>query len=77
MQLLDDEGLLDSRWAVEEVVDLLSSLLSVDTYERLVVERGWAPDALIARVCSVSRASFLVEARPAEKKAKPRRGERC
>ena len=60
VQLLSDEGLLDPRWGIDEVVDMLSSFLSVDTYQMLVVERGWTPELLVTRLCTISRETFLV-----------------
>lgn len=55
------EGCLDSAWSVDEAVDILAALLSVDTYHSIVVERGWQPEALIAKVWDVCRKSFIVE----------------
>src|SRR5262249_19555524 len=38
---LEAEGRLRRDWQIEQAVDVLDSLLSVDTYQRLVTERGW------------------------------------
>lgn len=53
------DGHLSPDWPVEEVVELLLALLSVDTYDRLVVQGGWSPERLIERVRELSDA-FLV-----------------
>ena len=55
------EGLLHSAWTVDEAVDILAALLSVDTYHTIVVERGWQPEALIAKIWDVCQKSFIVE----------------
>jgi len=54
------EGHFKSTWQVEEAVDLLAALLSVDTHQQLVVDGGWKPEALIRRIWELSLASFLV-----------------
>ena len=45
-----DDGQLAPDWSIDEVVDLIAALTSVDTYQQLVVDQGWEPDALIARI---------------------------
>ena len=55
------DGGLESAWTVDQAVDILAALLSVDTYHSIVVERGWQPEALIAKVWDVCRKSFIVE----------------
>lgn len=59
VERVEGEGRLDPDWTVEEVVDLLFSLLSIDSYEELVVKRGWEPAKLAERVWSVCERSFL------------------
>jgi len=60
---------LSPAWPLEEAVDLLAALLSVDTYERLVVEQGWAPEQLIARIWQLAQV-FLVERATARRRNK-------
>jgi AcrR family transcriptional regulator len=57
------EGHLASTWTVEEGIDLIMALTSVDTYQQLVVDRGWKPDALIARVRGICADALLLQAR--------------
>src|SRR5262245_37370903 len=57
---LETEGRLRRGWKVEQAIDVLDSLLSVDTYQRLVTERGWTQEELIQKVEELC-AAFLVE----------------
>ncbi len=52
------DGHFSSTWQLEEAVDVLAALLSVDTYQQLVVLRGWHPEQLIRRIQELSRAFF-------------------
>jgi AcrR family transcriptional regulator len=74
LQRIEAEGRLDRKWKLEEAVDLLSVLLSADTFHQLVVEYGWTPEEMIDRVRELSERTFLVE--PGETDAKRRRPER-
>jgi AcrR family transcriptional regulator len=58
---LEAEGRLNRGWQIEQAVDVLDSLLSVDTYQRLVTERGWKQEELIQKVLELSADAFLVE----------------
>ncbi len=49
------EGLLRSDWQTEEAVDMLVALLSVDTYEQLVQQRGWPPERVIERIWQLAQ----------------------
>ncbi len=53
------EGHLVPTWTVEEAIDLIVALTSVDTYQQLVVDRGWKPDALIARIREICAGTLL------------------
>lgn len=57
---LEAEGRLRRGWKVGQAVDVLDSLLSVDTYQRLVTERGWTQEELIQKVQELC-AAFLVD----------------
>jgi hypothetical protein len=61
LERVDADGRFSSAWTIAEGVDVLAALVSVDTYHALVVDRGWQPEALIARVWSVCQHSLLVE----------------
>ncbi|HEY0465262.1 MAG TPA: helix-turn-helix domain-containing protein [Polyangiaceae bacterium] len=49
------EGQFNSTWQLEEAVELLAALLSVDAYQRLVSEQGWEPERLIQRISEISQ----------------------
>jgi AcrR family transcriptional regulator len=72
MSRLEAEGRLRRGWQVEHAVDVLDSLLSVDTYQRLVTERGWTQEQLIQKVQELCRAAFLVEPPSKSQHRKPR-----
>jgi len=58
---LEAESRLRRGWKVEQAVDVLDSLLSVDTYQRLVTERGWTQEELIKKIQELCAGAFLVE----------------
>lgn len=64
LQRVECEGLLSPAWPSEQVVNLVSSWLSFESYERLVVREGWSPDELIDRVWRICQATFLTSQRP-------------
>jgi AcrR family transcriptional regulator len=66
---LQAEGRLSRGWQVEQAVDVLDVLLSVETYQRLVTERGWKPEELVQKVQELCAATFLVEP-PSKKKTR-------
>jgi len=53
------EGRLSARWTVEEAVDFLAVLTSVDAYEQLVVERRWQPEAQVDRIWQFCRTNLI------------------
>ncbi len=57
------EGRLSAAWEIEEAVDVLSVLTSVEAYHRLVVERGWTPESLARKIRELSEASILTAPR--------------
>ena len=50
MERLQNEGLLAKGWTVDEATDFAWALLSMHTYEHLVVERGWSIEQLVDRL---------------------------
>jgi AcrR family transcriptional regulator len=71
---LQRENRLGRGWQVEQAVDVLDSLLSVDTYQRLVTERGWKQEELVQRVQQLCAGSFLVEPQKRSQSRAPIRG---
>ena len=68
---LKAEGRLRRDWQVEQSVDVLDSLLSVDTYQRLVKERSWTQEELIQKVRQLCSAAFLDEMPSSPKRRNP------
>ena len=50
MARLQQEGLLAEGWTVDEATDFAWALLSLHTYEHLVVERGWSLEQFVDRL---------------------------
>jgi hypothetical protein len=73
MSRVEAEGRFSSAWKLDEAIDVVLTLVSVDAYQQLVVERGWKEDALICRVWNLCEASFLVEPKARKASPKPRR----
>ena len=67
---LKAEGRLRRNWQVEQAVDVLDSLLSVDTYQRLAKERSWTQEELIQKVRELC-AAFLLETPSKPKRRNP------
>ena len=50
IERLDLEGRLAEGWTVDEATDFAWALLSMHTYEHLVVERGWPIEQFVGRL---------------------------
>ena len=61
MEKLQSEGLLAEGWTVDEATDFVWALLSVHTYENLVVERGWPIEQFVARLNEMVRTVLVVK----------------
>jgi AcrR family transcriptional regulator len=53
------EGRLSPEWTVDEAVDMLAALTSVETYEQLVFDRGWEPETLVRRIWQICRTNLM------------------
>jgi AcrR family transcriptional regulator len=47
---LEEDGRLDPRWRIEAAVDVLWTLVSIQTWENLVIERGWSQEQYAAKM---------------------------
>lgn len=54
VRMLHDEGRLRSEWSIETATDLLSTLLSVENWERLTLESGWTSDEYTERMRAIT-----------------------
>jgi len=57
------EGRLHQDWPIDEAVDLLVMCTSVETYEQLVVQRGWSAELLKQRTNEICRTNLLAARR--------------
>jgi AcrR family transcriptional regulator len=55
MQCIADNGLLAADWDAIQAADFLWALLSIDTWERLTIDRGWSKAQYIERVQLAAR----------------------
>ena len=63
VQRLADEGNLAPGWSVDEAGDFLWALLSIHTYEYLVIDRGWSLDRYVEQLTWVARRTLLRDER--------------
>ena len=56
---LKQEGLLDAGWTEDEAADFMWALLSVHTYEYLVVESGWTIEQFVSHLQMVLRSAIV------------------
>lgn len=61
MKALRSEGRLQPGWTTESATDWCLHLIHVDTWQHLVVERGWKPADLVQKVLLSLRRSVLVD----------------
>ena len=59
MERLKAEGNLDVAWTVEDATDFTWALLSVHTYEYLVIERGWDIERFVRYLTSALRRTLV------------------
>ncbi len=61
IERLQREGFLAPGWTLDEAVDFVWALLSVHTYEYLVIERGWSIEQFVRRLRTVLRRTIVKE----------------
>lgn len=54
LERVKGDGDFAGDWSLDEALDVLTALLSIDTYQSLVVVQGWPPERLIQRICELS-----------------------
>ena len=64
IERLQAEGLLADGWTVDEAADFAWALMSLHTYENLVVERQWPIERFVSRLQAILRGVLVAE--PAE-----------
>ncbi len=59
IERLQEEGFLAPGWTLDEAVDFTWALLSVHTYEYLVIERSWTIEQFVRHLRTVLRRSIV------------------
>jgi len=59
MQCIADCGLLSADWTAEQAADFLWALLSIETWERLTIDRGWSKEQYIERMQLAARRALI------------------
>ena len=61
IERLQQEGFLAKGWTVDEATDFAWAILSLHTYEYLVVERGWSIERFVNRLRTMLRRMLVNE----------------
>src|ERR671933_1934159 len=56
---LADEQRLAPGWTIDSATDMLWALISTEPLERLLVDRGWSPEAYAERFARLLRSTFV------------------
>ena len=61
MKKLKSDGMLADGWTVERAADMLWTIVSIDGWEQLTIERGWSVNAYVEKMKLVSKRAFVRE----------------
>jgi hypothetical protein len=56
---LHGDGMLASGWSLDEAADVLWTMLSIRSWESLVLERGWPVSRYVGRMQELTRRIFV------------------
>lgn len=59
IQRLEQDGRLDPEWPTEMAIDVLWTLISIQTWESLVVERGWSSEQYATKLKQMIERSLI------------------
>lgn len=59
VERLDSEGLLSDDWSVESATETIRAILSIPTWELLVIERGWSSERYVESMQKVLYRTFI------------------
>lgn len=62
IETIEHEGILSPEWTVEEAVDLMWTMLSIENWERLTHDCGWTQQDYIGRMKTASGKLLLTHA---------------
>lgn len=61
IETIEHEGLLSPAWTVEEAVDLMWTMLSIENWEKLTKECSWTADEYVNKVKMVMKRLLIQE----------------
>ena len=61
IETIEHEGLLSSDWTIEEAVDIMWTMLSIENWEKLTKECSWTADEYVNRVKMVMKLLLIRE----------------
>jgi hypothetical protein len=59
VERLHGDGALASGWSLDEAADVLWTMLSIRSWESLVLERGWPVSRYVSRMQELTRRAFV------------------
>lgn len=59
IETIEHEGMLSPDWTVDEAVDLMWTMLSIENWERLTVDCGWKTGEYVDRMKEVLKRTIL------------------
>jgi AcrR family transcriptional regulator len=59
IETIEHEGMLSPDWTVDEAVDLMWTMLSIENWERLTKDCGWTVEEYTARMKRIALQSFV------------------
>ena len=62
VERLHGDGTLAPGWSLDEAADVLWTMLSIHSWESLVLERGWPVSRYVGRMQGLSRRAFVRDA---------------
>lgn len=61
IQALKDEDVLAGQWSVDEGVEMLFTMLSIQSWEQLTIEFGWPQPKYLEHISKVAQNTFVAQ----------------
>lgn len=61
---LEEDGRLDRDWPTEKAIDVFWTILSIQTWESLVIERGWSSEQYATRLKQIIESALIATSKP-------------
>jgi AcrR family transcriptional regulator len=62
IETIEHEGMMSPDWTVDEAVDLMWTMLSIESWERLTIECGWSVEQYVERMQIAAKKALVYEA---------------